>query len=160
MPMSPLVPALLAGSGGEGAMFMDPATLAAQPELQLGQNLMTQGVSTAPAYPVQALARALSGAFGAGLFKSGASDLASAWGGSTQALEDIFPGDTPIGKAIRSSNPMVRMWGLQQAPKAMLLNSERFNLEPTQESHAMGSPSAAVVSGQPQSPQGRVVLDA
>lgn len=163
MPVSPLAAAMLTGGGmggGESALLMDPALLQAQPELQLGQGMMQQGLSTAPAYPLQALARVVQAGLGANLYKGGLTDLARAYGGSSESLEQIFPPDSPLGAALRSPNPMVRMIALQQAPKALLLNSERYSLEPGQESHAAGSAAPTAVSGAPQSPQGKLVSDA
>lgn len=162
MAIDPLTASLLTsgnGGGGFNALALDPAIMQAQPEIQLAQQMEQQGLSTAPAYPGAAIARALQGAIGAGLQKSALSDLAKAYAGSSDAMAQIFPQGTPIGDALRNPNPMVRMIALQQAPKALLLNSGRFSQSPGEESHALGNVAPTSISGQPQSPEGKLATD-
>jgi hypothetical protein len=130
MPASPLAAALM-GGGNEAALFgLDPAVMQAMPDIQIGQALQQQGLSTAPASPMQALARVLQAGAGSVMARGAMSDLAKAYAGSADSMGQIFPAGTPIGDALRSPNPMVKMLALQQAPKAMLLGSEPYSLKP------------------------------
>lgn len=161
MATSNLAAALIGGGGAQNPMMLaDPAIMAAMPDIQIGQGLEQQGLSTAPAYPAQALARLAQTLAGQTMVKGGMSDLAQAYGNSAESMAKIFPAGTPLGDALRSPNPLVRMQALQQAPKAMLLNSERYKLSPGEESYGMGASSPNAVSGQAQSPEGRRVSDA
>ena len=158
MAIDALTAQLLTGAGnGGGALALDPAVMQAQPEIQLAQQMEQQGMSGAPAYPGAAIARALQGAIGAGLQKSAVSDLAKAYSGSADSMGQIFPQGTPIGDALRNPNPMVRMIALQQAPKAMLLNSQGYELNPGQTRYTGNVPVAQ--SNQPQSPEGKLASD-
>lgn len=140
------------GAGGGGGIplgVVDPALAAVTPEIQLGQQMVQQGVSTAPAYPGAALARALQGAIGASLQKSGYSDLANAYANSLPALQHIFPKGSPIGDALASGNPLAISLALKNVGPAMLVNTEKQKLGPNDVSvvgsntTATGSPAQA-----------------
>lgn len=69
--MNPMMAGAYGGMGGQGGVnpmmmmgYMDPNLMGAQRQIDFGQGLMGEGTSTAPAYPMQALARALQGALG------------------------------------------------------------------------------------------------
>lgn len=160
MPIDPLTAQLLVGGGeGNAAMFgLDPNVAAAMPEIQLAQGMEQQGISTAPAYPGQALARALQGGVGALLQKGAITDLGRAYSNSLPALQHIFPQGTPIGDALASGNPIAIQMALQAAPTAMKINSQGYNLEPGGTHFVGANPVAA--SGAPQSPEGKLVSDA
>lgn len=140
MPISPLAAAYMTGQGGGGndlAMLgmVDPALLQAQPELQLAQGMEQQGISDAPAYPGQAIARALQGVIGAGLQKSAISDLGRAYAGTPQTVAAILEKEQPNNPAIgllKSNNPMAVMIGLQMAQKTIPIQAEGQRLGPNQ----------------------------
>lgn len=157
MAVSNLASALIGGQTASPLMG-DPAMMAAMPDIQLGQGLEQQGISTAPAYPTQALARLAQTLAGQSLVKGGLSDLANAYGNSADSMAKIFPPGTPIGDALRSPNPMIRMMALQQAPKAMLLQSEGYSLGDAQQRYVGANKVAENTN--PQSPEGKRVRDA
>jgi hypothetical protein len=134
MPVSPLA-AMYATEGQNNPALLTPDLMAAQPELQLAQGMMQQGVSTAPAYAAQALARALSGAIGAGLQKSVISDLAKATSGTAGRAADILEQEQPRNPAIgflRSSDPYHQMLGLQMMQRVTPIQAELRALGPNQ----------------------------
>lgn len=157
MPVSPLASALIGGQTAS-PLLADPAIMAAMPDIQLGQAMEQQGISTAPAYPTQALARLAQTLAGRSMVKGGLSDLANAYSGSAENMGKIFPPGTPIGDALRNPNPLVRMMALQQAPKAMLLGSEPYTTQPGGQRFVGSVPIAENTA--PQSPEGRRVADA
>lgn len=117
---------MIAGAGNEGGlgmMAMDPAVMAAQPDIQLGQALMQGGLSTAPASPWQALGRIAQAAAGGYIQRGAISQLAQAFSGSAENMAKIFDGlkgGEAIANGLRSPDPMVRSQFLQLAPRAML----------------------------------------
>lgn len=132
MAASPLAAALLSGEGGAGnaASFLDPNIAQAMPDLQLGQALTQGGLSSAPASPWQALARIAQAGAGQYLQRSAISDLAKAYAHTADNMAQIFPEGTPVGNMLRSSDPTVRMMGLQQAGKAAIIGQEGYDLSP------------------------------
>ena len=129
MATSPLATSLL-GEGNANALGLDPAALEANSDIQLGQGMQQGGLSTAPAYLPQALARLAQTLSGTYVKSQGLSELGKAMSGGIEGLKDVFSESTPIGKGLRSDNGLVRMMAAQQAPKAMLLNSEGYDLGP------------------------------
>src|SRR6185312_7149301 len=160
MPVSNLAAAMLGGNeGGQNlALLTDPAIAGALPDIQLGQAMEQQGLSTAPAYPTQALARLVQTLAGRSMVQGGISGLASAYGNSAGDYAKIFPAGTPIGDAVRSNNPLVRMTGIQQAGKAMLLGQQGYTLNDGGQRFTGSVPIAQNTN--PQSPEGKRVRDA
>jgi hypothetical protein len=154
MAASPLAAALL---GGNQTAFLDPTMAAAQPDLQLGQSLLEQGMSTAPASPWQALARVAQAGAGTYLRSSAMSDLAKAYAHSADSASATLPEGHPLRAALASPDPVIRMQGLQAYQKALTLMSEGTNL-PAGENRYIGG---AVVSSNtgPQSPEGKLQQD-
>lgn len=137
MAISPLAAAYMtvgAGSGDASLMMAaNPALLAAQPELQLAGQMEAQGTSDAPAYPGQALARALQGGLGAYIQKGTISDLAQAMAGTPKAIAAILQKEQPKNPAIgllNSDNPMAVMIGLQMMQKTIPIQAEGHRLGP------------------------------
>ena len=160
MPASPLAAALLGGNEAN-ALGLDPNALQANADIQLGQGMQTAGLSTAPAYAPQALARLAQAISGTYLRESGISDLGKAISGGIEGMKDVFPEDTMIGRGLRSPSPLVRAITFQQIPKVMTLNSEGFNLERGGQHFPLGggtAPSAANTN--PMSPEGAAIADA
>jgi len=130
-------------SGQNTGLMADPALAAIAPQLQMAQALSTQGMSTAPAYPAQALGRLGQALAGSYLTHDAQSQLTGLNAGSTESLQKVFPEGSPMGDALRSPSPMVRMLAMQQAGKALLLNSESKTLGPNQVQVAPATPQAA-----------------
>jgi hypothetical protein len=135
MATSPLAAALLGGAGGgEGnaaaMMALDPTMMTAMPDLQLAQGMISQGMSTAPASPLQALARVAQTAAGGYLQKNALSGLAQAYAGTADHAASTLPEGHPLRAALQSSDPMVRMQGLQAYQKALTLMSEPYSESP------------------------------
>lgn len=130
MAASPLAAALLAQGGGNPAAFLDPSVAAAQPDLQLGQSMIQQGLSTAPASPWQALARIAQTGAGTYLQKNAISDLAKAYAHTSENAAATLPEGHPLRAALNSSDPVIRMQGLQAYQKALTLLSEPSNVGP------------------------------
>ena len=159
MAASPLAAALMTGGNENASLLgMDPATLQALPDIQLGQSLEQQGLSTSPAYPAQALARLFQAAAGGYIKNSAMHDLSGAYSGAADEMAKIFPPNTPIGAGLRSSNPMVRMTAMQQAGKGMVMGTEPYTLEPGGTRLQGNAPIAT--STAPQSPLGKTISDA
>ena len=156
MAASPLAAALLGGNP-EQAAFLDPNMASAQQDLQLGQSLLEQGLSTAPASPWQALARMAQAGAGTYLRSSGTSDLAKAYAGGANTMAKIFPPGTPVGDMLNSDNPLIRMQGYQLAQKAAVLQSEPYTLH-AGETRMNGSLPVSE-SNQPQSDLGKEQAD-
>jgi hypothetical protein len=157
MPASPLTAAILGNEPNIG--LVDPALLQASSDVQLGQGMQQQGLSTAPAYPAQAIGRLAQALAGTYIRGEGLNDLARASAGTVEGLKGIFPQGSPLGDALRSPVPAVRMMAAQQASKAMLLNNEPYSLGPAEERHQQAGTGGVVTSGQPQSPEGKLVSD-
>lgn len=139
-------------SGQNAGLMADPALAAIAPQLQLGQSLATQGLSTAPAAPMQAIGRLAQAIAGAHMIGSAQDQLANLSAGSAEGLQKIFPQGTPMGDALRSASPMVRMLAMQQAGKSLLINSQREKLGPSDVVVAPGTPQAGggvVAAGSP-----------
>lgn len=139
-------------SGQNNATMMDPAMAGIMPQLQLAQALSTQGMSTAPASPWQAAGRLAQALAGVKVGNDAQNDLSALNSNATSEMGKIFPEGTPIGDGLRSASPMVRMLSMQQAGKAMLLNSESKTLGPEQSQVIPGTPRAGggvVATGQP-----------
>lgn len=147
---SDLATALISGNNA-GLLTADPSLMAITPQLQLAQTLSQQGLSTAPAYPMQAAARLAQAIAGVKVAHDAQSDLANLSSGAAGEMGKIFPEGTPLGDGLRSQSPMVRMLAMQQAGKAMLLNSETKGMSPGQVQVAPGTPRAggAVVAANP-----------
>lgn len=127
-------------TGQNNAMLMDPAMMAVAPQLQLSQLMAQQGLSTAPAYPMQAAARLAQALAGVKIGNDAQNTLANLSSNSTSEMSKIFPEGTPVGDGLRSASPTVRMLAMQQAAKLMLLNSETKTLGPEQTQVSPGTP--------------------
>lgn len=166
MAISPLAASMIGGGGGAGdsslMMAADPALAATLPELQLGQQITQTGTSAAPAYPGQALARALQAGLGAYIQKGALNDLAKAYASvpdaAASALEQGGQANNPAIAMLRSSNPMVRMMGLQMLQKTVPIQSEYQRSGPGQD--VTVGPNKVYSNPNPQSPIGKAVADA
>ncbi len=127
---SDLATALLSGQGA--GLAADPMTAGIIPQISSAQEMMNQGMSGAPAYPMQAIGRLASVLAGVKMMNDATGDLSHVYGGATESLKRVFPEGTTLGDMLRSDNPYVRMMGLSQASKAALLNSENKTLGPEQ----------------------------
>jgi hypothetical protein len=127
---SDLATALL--SGNAAGLTADPAMAQVIPQLSLAQALTQQGISGAPAYPAQALGRLAQTLAGQHMMSEATGQLSEVYGKGAESMQRIFPAGTPIGDGLRSDSPYVKMMAMQQAGKAMLLNSEGQKLEPGQ----------------------------
>jgi hypothetical protein len=135
MAASPLAAALLGGEGGGAglAAFTDPAIAQATPDLQIAQQLLQGGLSTAPAGPWQALARIAQTAAGGVVQQRAMGTLAQAYAHTADNAASTLPEGHPLRAALTSSDPLVRMQGLQAYQKALTLLSEPSNLSPGQQ---------------------------
>lgn len=139
-------------SGNNAGLMADPAMATIAPQLQLAQALSTQGLSTAPAAPAQALGRLAQALAGVKVRSDAEDQLGALSSGSTAEMGKIFPEGTPIGDGLRSNSGLVRMLSMQQAGKAMLLNSESKKVGPTDTIVAPGTPrygGSVVAAGSP-----------
>jgi hypothetical protein len=161
MAASPLAAALL-GTTEQGGAFspagmIDPAIAQATPDLQLSQSLLQQGLSGAPASPLQALGRIAQTAAGTYLQRGAISDLAKAYAHTADNAALTLPEGHPLRAALQSSDPTIRMQGLQAYQKALTLLSEPSNLSPGQNRY-VGSTAVAGNTG-PQSEEGKLQQD-
>jgi hypothetical protein len=131
MPTSPLMAAMLGGNDNNAMLGLDPSLLNASQDVQTGQNIENQAFSTAPAPPGAALARALMAVPGAYIKGQATSDLTKALSGGIEAAKNIFDETTPIGKGLRSDNPLMRALAFQQILTVLKINSESNKLTPT-----------------------------
>lgn len=99
----------------------DPAQLQVAPRLELARALMQSGADTSPAYPMQAIARAIQPIAGHYIQQGATSELARLYaqqgGGMADALEKASPGH-PLIAALR--NPQTAGMALRQAGPAMM----------------------------------------
>lgn len=147
---SDLATALIQGNAS--GLAADPMMAQIAPEFTLAQNLAQQGLSTAPAYPMQALGRLAQTLASVKMMHDATSDLQGIYGGSAEEMGKIFPPGTQMGDALRSSSPMVRMLAMQNAGKALLLNSENQKVGPEQTIVAPATPrqgGGVVAAGSP-----------
>lgn len=162
MAASPLAAALLGGSGEGGgfnaAGMLDPVIAQATPDLSLGQALMQQGLSGAPASPWQALGRLAQTAAGSYLQRGALSDLAKAYAHTADNAALTLPEGHPLRAALQSADPTIRMQGLQAYQKALTLLSEPSNLSPGQNRYV--GPAAIAGNTGPQSAEGKAIDDA
>lgn len=138
---SDLATALLSGQNA-ATLGADPALATITPQLQLAQALSTQALSAAPASPAQAGARLFQALAGVKVGHDAQKEFADMNTGATAEMGKIFPEGTPVGDGLRSQSGLVRMLAMQQAGKAMLLNSEGKTLGPEQTFVAPGTPRA------------------
>jgi hypothetical protein len=160
MAASPLAAAMLGGGGESNAaamMAMDPSMMTAMPDMQLGQSMIQQGMSTAPASPWQALARVAQAGAGTYLQHSALSSLAQAYAHTADNAADTLPEGHPLRAALQSKDPMVRMQGLQAYQKALTLMSEPSNISGGEQRVIGNQP--IFTSNQPTSPEGKVQAD-
>ncbi len=157
MAASPLAAALLGGDASQTA-FLNPAMASAQQDLQLGQSMLEQGLSTAPASPWQALARLAQAGAGTYLRSSGTNDLAKAYAHSADNAAATLPEGHPLRAALSSPDPVIRMQGLQAYQKALTLLSEPSNIEPGGQRFVGNRPYAE--NANPTSPEGKQFRDA
>lgn len=101
----------------------DPAQLQVAPRLELARALMASGADASPAYPMQAIARAIQPIAGHYIQQNATSELARLYaqqaGGMAGALERAAPGH-PLVAALRSNDPGVQALALRQAGPAMI----------------------------------------
>jgi hypothetical protein len=139
---SSLAAALLGGDSGN-AGIADPAILAAMPQMQLGQGLVQQGLSTAPAYPMQAVARLAQTLAGGYLQHDAVGSLAKAYAHSAENAAKILPEDSPVRKMLQSGDPGLVSMGMQILPKVQTLASEPANVGPGDNRYVGGTMIAA-----------------
>lgn len=149
--------ALLAG-GNDNAAIVDPTMAGIQNDLQTGQALTEQGISTAPASPWQALARVTQAATGNYIKQGARSDLTKLYAHTGDHLKQIFPAGTPVGDMLASGDPATVMMGIQLAPKVGLVKSEPYSLPPGETRYEGAKP--IVTSNQPVSSEGKQIADA
>jgi hypothetical protein len=157
---SNLATALMGGAGENSGLGVDPAVMAAMPDIQLGQAMMQGGLSTSPASPWQALARVAQTGAGSVIQQGARSQLAQAYANTSenmaQAIEQTAPGH-PLIAALRSPDPTVRMAAMQQAGKALTLLSEPQRTSPGQEVSTGNAP--VYQNTGPQSKAGQLAKD-
>lgn len=99
----------------------DPAQMQVAPRMELARALIQSGADTSPAYPMQAIARAIQPIAGHYIQQGATSELArlyaSQGGGMADALEKYAPGH-PLIAALR--NPETAPMALRQAGPAMI----------------------------------------
>lgn len=158
MPADPLTAAILMGStGGGNPAMLDPALMAITPDIQLGQAMQQQGLSTAPASPLQALARVAQAGAGGLMTRGALSDLGKIYAGEASRMAPLFAG-TPLGDALASGDPIKQMIAMQQVPKVLAANSLASTLGEGAQRYQGTQPIAQ--NTQPLSPEGRRVRDA
>jgi hypothetical protein len=145
---SPLTAALLGGNDNSNATLLglDPSLLNAGQDIQTGQAIENQALSTAPAPPGASLARALMAIPGAYIKSQATGDLAKAYAGSAAKLSEAFDPDDPIQKFLKSDSLPAKMIGIQAAKQALILKSEPYTLGPTDTRQINGAP---IGSGSP-----------
>lgn len=144
-------------SGNAPGIAADPMLASIAPQIQLAQTLSQQGLSTAPAYPAQALGRLAQTLAGVKMMHDATGELQGVYGHAAESMSRIFPDDTPLGRALRDPDPYARMIALQQASKAMLLQSEPQKLRAGEQVLIGSQPTAA--NTMPQSEPGKVARD-
>lgn len=140
------------------AGFIDPNIAQATPDLQLAQQMISQGLSTAPASPWQALARVAQAGAGTYLQRQAMGTLAQAYAHSADNAAATLPEGHPLRAALQSQDPVIRMQGLQAYQKALTLLSEPSNIEPGGQRFVGNRPIAENTN--PQSPEGKQFRDA
>jgi hypothetical protein len=120
-------------SGNAAGVAMDPAMAQIAPDLQLAQAMTQQGISTAPAYPMQALGRLGQALAGAKIMSDATGQLQGIYGNAADAASRSLPQDHPLQGALKSPDPYARMVALQQYPKALLLLGEAKGVKPGEE---------------------------
>lgn len=114
----------------------DPAQAQVAPRMELARALIQSGADTSPAYPMQAIARAIQPLAGHVIQRDATSELARLYasqaGGLADVLEKASPGH-PLIAAARSDNPLVQAMAVHQAGPAlaeiprMQLEKQRFD---------------------------------
>jgi hypothetical protein len=120
MAASPLAAAMLGGNETNTAALLDPALLQALPDIQMGQAMQQQSLSTAPAYWPQAVGRLAQTLAGTLLHQTGLQEAQQAYSGATQSLADVLKQTQPGNPAIamlENKTPLVRAMGLRLAEK-------------------------------------------
>lgn len=101
----------------------DPAQAQVAPRMELARALIQSGADTSPAYPMQAIARAIQPLAGHMIQRDATSELARLYasqaGGMAEALRKYAP-DHPLVTALQSSDPGVQALALRQAGPAMI----------------------------------------
>lgn len=119
---SPLLLSLLANGGGNAGMT-DPAALAAMPRINLAQQMMEQSTSAAPAYPMQALARVVSGFVGNKMYDKALQGLVQAESGVAPDLAKTLDDTDPLKKVLLATHDdgspdlITRMQGVRAYPQ-------------------------------------------
>jgi translation initiation factor IF-2 len=147
---SDLINAMLGNNASP--MAADPIMASIMPQLTLAQTMAQQGLSGAPAYPMQAVGRLAQALVGGKMMNDASESISSAYGRAAESMSKIFPEGTPIGDMLRSPDPSVRMTGFQMAGKAALVNSEKTPLRPDQNlvlPSTKGGPGITVGQGSP-----------
>ncbi len=155
MASSPLTLALLSGAGNNSTT--DPALLAAMPRLNLAQSMMQEGLSAAPAYPLQALARLANAYVGNRVFDKGIEGLTAQEGQAAADAAATRPEGHPLRAALLSPNPVVRAQALQGFKTGLLQLSEPYTQSAGQERKVGGETISR--SAAPQSPEGKLAAD-
>jgi hypothetical protein len=144
--------------GNAAGVAMDPAMATIAPQLQLAQALSQQGLSTAPAYPMQALGRLAQTLAGVKIMHDATGELQGVYGNAADAASRALPDEHPLQKALKSQDPYARMIALQQFPKAMLLMSQPEKMGAGEGKYIGGTTPLAANLG-PVSEPGKVTRD-
>jgi hypothetical protein len=134
-------------------MAADPVMMSILPQLTLAQTMTQQGLSGAPAYPMQAIGRLAQALVGGKMMNDATESISGTYGRAAESMAKVFPEGTAIGDMLRSPDPYVKMQGLQQAGKAALINSEAKPVRPDQTLNipsTQGGPGLTVGHGSPQ----------
>lgn len=162
MAVSPLAAAMLGNQGVSPMMAADPTMLAAMPDIQLGQAMQQEGISTAPAYPMQALARVAQTLAGRQLVQGGLGTLGLAYGPETaNQIADTLAKTQPNNPAVdllKSNNPVARMIGFQILQKTVPIQSEYQRTSPGQDTSV--GPNKVYSNTGPMSEIGKTTRDA
>jgi hypothetical protein len=148
---SDLATALLGSNASP--MAADPVMMSILPQLTLAQTMTQQGLSGAPAYPMQAIGRLAQALVGGKMMNDATESISGTYGRAAESMAKVFPEGTAIGDMLRSPDPYVKMQGLQQAGKAALINSEAKPVRPDQTLNipsTQGGPGLTVGHGSPQ----------
>lgn len=159
--LNPLALAMYGGggtAGGMNPMAFDPSYLGFQNQTQFGQGLLQEGTDTSPAYPMQALARAIQGGLGGWVMNRAYSKLGQ--GGTTDPRgEAAFEAALPpkIAAAYHFGDAQTRMGIKLQFPT---LASEANKVTVTKGGEAAGyGTDAGTVNPSPQTEPFKAIAD-
>lgn len=163
-----LAMALMGGQGTAGnamnPMMMDPSFLQYQNQMQYGQNLLQEGSDASPAYPMQALARALAGITGAYTMNRAVGKLGQGAGGppnpaNEKAMIDVLGGEgSPLGRLWINGNRLQRYYIESSLPAISSSQAGPLTTKPG-ETTTVGVPAPVVTNAGPQDPLMKLIQD-